>query len=85
MRLKEKRKEITKMSNCLVTLRSPTYAMKAQMLLGRGGIQVIPVKLGGEYAVGGCTHGIRFDCRDRAQVVRILRDNSIPYSKVTQV
>lgn len=64
-------------------MRSQTYAMKAQMLLTRSGIPVSAVKLGADYAGNGCTHGIRFDCRYRASVVKILNDNSVPYSKVT--
>lgn len=70
------------MKTCLITLRSPTYGMKAQRILSEQRIANQPIKLGSEYSAKGCTHGIRFDCRDRHAVERLLRENAIPYSDI---
>ena len=68
--------------DCLITLRSVTYSMKAQMLLSQNGISVSAVKLDGSYAGRGCTHGLRFDCKNRKTVERILRQNNVQYSDI---
>ncbi|MBE6637292.1 MAG: DUF3343 domain-containing protein [Ruminococcaceae bacterium] len=70
---------------CLLTLQSVTYSMKAQRVLSERGVWLNAVKLGSEYAAKGCTHGIRFDCRDRRTVERVLRENRIPYSDIKTV
>ena len=59
--------------------------MKAQRVLSERGVWLNAVKLGSEYAAKGCTHGIRFDCRDRRTVERVLRENRIPYSDIKTV
>lgn len=70
------------MGNCLITLRSETYSQRAGKLLRESRIQSSVVRLGGEYSSKGCGHGVRFDCRDRSEVLRILKDNGIPYSDI---
>ena len=70
------------MENCLVTLKSVTYSMKAQMLLSQNAIPVTTIKLDSNYTSKGCTHGIRFDCRYRRTVERLLRENGVPYSDI---
>ncbi len=67
---------------CLLTLRSPTHALKAQTLLQRMGLPVKSVKLDGEYARRGCTHGLRFESRLRGRIEAALKENGIPYSAV---
>ena len=71
------------MTNCLITMKSVTYAMKAQRILTQAGITVTPVKLGNDYSQKGCTHGLRFECRQRNQVIRLLQEGGVPYSAVT--
>lgn len=71
-----------KMSNCLITFRSATYSMKAQLALSRAGIAARAVKLDPEYSGRGCTHGLRIDCRMRRRTESILRESGIPYSAV---
>lgn len=73
------------MTNCLITLKSQTYAMKAQMIITKSGIPVRSVKLDGDYTKRGCTHGIRFDCRYKASVQKLLRDNGVSYSDIKNV
>ena len=70
------------MSSCLITLRSLTYAMKAQKLLKERGIDAASVKLDGEYSRKGCGYGVRFDIRLRRQAEQIMRENGIPYSDI---
>ncbi len=70
------------MQSCLITLKSSTYSMKAQLLLSKNSIPSKQVKLDGEYRGRGCTHGIRIDCRHRRQVEKLLRDNGVPYSDI---
>lgn len=70
------------MTRCLMTLRSTTYAMRAQTILRDHGIEARTLKLDGEYAKKGCTHGIRFACQNRALAERLLRENGIPYSEI---
>lgn len=77
-----KRKEKNKMTNCLITFRSATYSMKAQLALSRAGIAARAVKLDAEYSGRGCTHGLRIDCRVKRNAERILREGGIPFSAV---
>ena len=65
-----------------VTLRSITYAMKAQKLLYENGISSEVVRLGGEYAERGCTHGLRLAGRDRFAAEELMRRRGIPYVAV---
>lgn len=71
-----------KMTNCLITFRSATYSMKAQIALSRAGIAARAVKLDAEYSGRGCTHGLRIDCRMKRNAERVLREGGIPYSAV---
>lgn len=73
------------MLNCLITMRSETYSQKAGKLLRDNGIQNGIVKLGKEYSQKGCGHGIKIDCRSRQQVLKLLKDNGIPYSDIRQL
>ena len=67
---------------CLITLRSSTYAMRAQTVLRDHGMEARALKLDGEYLGKGCTHGIRFDCKNRVFAERLLKENGIPYSEI---
>lgn len=78
----KKGKETLDMSSCLMTLRSATYAMRAQTILINNGISARSVKLDDEYTKKGCTHGVRFDCRNRSAAERLLREQGIPYSDI---
>lgn len=70
------------MSECLITFKSPTYSMKAQLLLTRNSVPSRAVKLDGEYSGKGCTHGIRVDCRYGKTAERLLRQSGVPYSDI---
>ena len=66
----------------LITLRSMTYALKAQKRLGDNGIASETIKLGSEYAKRGCTSGLRIDFRDKTAAERLLTASGIPYVAV---
>lgn len=70
------------MTNCLITFRSATYAIKAQLALSRAGIAAKSVRPDPEYSGRGCTHGLRIDCSKRREAERLLREGGIPYSAV---
>lgn len=70
------------MSNCLITFKSATYSMKAQLILSRNAIPSKPVKLDSEYSGKGCTQGIRVDYRYCKMAERLLHDNGVPYSAI---
>lgn len=70
------------MGSCLVTLRSETYSQMVGKLLRERGITSTVVKLGGEFSSKGCGHGVRFDCGRRAEVLKILKENGVPFSDV---
>lgn len=67
---------------CLITLRSQTYALKAQRILQQKGVPSSVIKLDAEYTKKGCSYGITFDCRNRAVVKTILQEYSLPYSDI---
>ncbi len=70
------------MANCLITLRSATYSMKAKKLFDEKGIGAQTVKLDGDYLGRGCTHGIRIDCHSVPYAKRLMADYGIPFSDV---
>ena len=70
------------MAMCLITLRSATYSLKAQKLFDEKGIASRTVKLDGDYAGKGCTHGIRIDCRSVPYAKRLMTEYGIPYSDI---
>lgn len=67
---------------CLITMRSETYALRAERVLQNRGISAKKVKLDGEYSSRGCSYGIQLDCRSRAVALSVLSEMSLPYSDV---
>ncbi len=67
---------------CLITMRSETYARRAEKALKSRGILSKTVKLDGEYTARGCAYGIRLDCRSRAVALSVLGEINLPYSDV---
>ena len=65
---------------CLITMRSETYALKAERVLRSHGINSKKIKLDGEYSLRGCSYGIQLDCRNRAAALSILNEINLPYS-----
>ena len=67
---------------CLITMKSMTYTVRAEVVLKNNGLQAKAVKLDGEDARRGCAHGVRVLCRDRRRIEELLRENRIPYSQI---
>ena len=67
---------------CLITMRSETYALRAERVLKGRGISAKKIKLDGEYSVRGCSYGIQLDCRNRAVALSVLSEVGLPYSDV---
>lgn len=73
------------MMTCLITMRSETYALRAERVLKNRGIAAKKVKLDGEYTSRGCSYGIQIDSRNRAVALSVLNEMSLPYSDVRSV
>ncbi len=67
---------------CLITMRSETYALRAERVLKNRGIYAKTVKLDGEYTARGCAYGIQLDCRNRTVALSIFNEINLPYSDV---
>ena len=65
---------------CLITMRSETYALRAERVLRSRGIMVKMVKLEPEYSSRGCSYGIQLDCRNRTAALSVLNEINLPYS-----
>ena len=77
--LKIKEKAVKTMT-CLITMRSETYALRAERVLKGRGISAKKIKLDGEYSSRGCSYGIQLDCRNRAVALSVLNEINLPYS-----
>ena len=75
-------RKLENMANCLITLRSATYSLKAKRLFDEKGIGAQTVKLDADYIGRGCTHGVRIDCRNARSAERLLMEYGIPYSDI---
>ncbi len=67
---------------CLITMRSETYALRAERVLMSRGIMAKKVKLEHEYSSRGCSYGIQLDCRNRAVALSVMNEINLPYSDV---
>ncbi len=67
---------------CLITMRSETYALRAEKILKNRGIPAKTVKLDAEYSARGCSYGIQLDCRNRTVALSIFNEINLPYSDV---
>lgn len=70
---------------CLITMRSETYALRAERVLKSRGIAAKKIKLDGEYSSRGCSYGIQLDCRNRAVALSVLNEINLPYSDIRRL
>ena len=70
---------------CLITMRSETYALRAERILKGRGISAKKIKLDGEYSSRGCSYGIQLDCRSRAVALSVLNEAGLPISDVRTI
>ena len=67
--------------NCSAELVSETAAIRAQKLLSGLAIQSSIINVGQSSSRRGCAYGISFDCNQKANVERVLRNAGIGVRK----
>lgn len=71
------------MRSVILTVSTPTYAIKAKRILRNSGIDAEIVKLD-TITRGGCTHGISISDTLFYDAIAILREKGIAYSVYTE-
>ena len=71
--------------NCIASMRSMTYATKAQRLLWASGINCEITSLAQELTRHGCAYGVKFDCRYLESVRSILNGNGFRSSEILTI
>ena len=66
---------------CIATMKSMTYAIKAQKALSNYYINSEIVKLDAKSSKG-CSYGIKFDCINLYSAENALKCNNIKYSQI---
>lgn len=69
---------------CTASMRSMTYALKAQRCLESAGVYSYIVKLDGSATRRGCAYGITFYCASGDIVRRVFRSERISVSQYIQ-
>lgn len=67
------------MKSVILTVSTPTYAIKAKRILRSIGINTEIIKVDSGTMNGGCTHGIKFDEKYFYDVISALREKNINY------
>lgn len=71
-----------KMSECIITMKSVTYAEKAKRAARSGGIKGEIVSLDPSVTARGCAYGFSLACRDVWELLTLLEQKKIPYGEV---
>ena len=71
-----------KMSECIITMKSVTYAEKAKRAAHSAGLQGQIVSIDPSITKRGCAYGISLPCRDAADLIRLLDRKKIPYGEM---
>lgn len=71
------------MKNCIFTIGSVTYAMKAKRALNAENISAKVIKTDNLKSSNGCAYGIEFDCTAAMSVAAVLRTKGIEYRYLT--
>jgi hypothetical protein len=70
---------VISLRSVILTVSTPTYAIKAKRILRNIGINTETVKVDSGKDGSGCTHGIRFDEGYLYDVIAVLREKNIQY------
>ena len=70
------------MSECIITMKSVTYAEKAKRAAHSVGLQVEIVSVDPSVTKRGCSYGISLPCRDASDLIRLLERKKIPYGEI---
>ncbi len=71
------------MANCILITGSVTQALKAKHILAEHSISVITTKITAKTAKKGCVHGIEFNCQNRANIEKILKNAGLSFEVVS--
>lgn len=67
---------------CIASLKSMTYAIKAQKILSNYYISSEIIKLDTTLSKKGCSYGVKFDCINLYSAEKALNNNNIKYSQI---
>ncbi len=70
------------MSECMITMKSVTYAEKAKKAARSAGIVGQIVSIDPSITKRGCAYGISLPCADVAGMIALLERRKIPYGEV---
>ena len=67
------------MKECIIPMKSPTIASKAERILFAGGIRASIISVDPSVTKHGCGYGLSLFCRDAERAKYILDRRNIPY------
>ncbi len=67
---------------CIASLKSLTYAIKAQKVLSNYYINAEIVKLDSTNNKKGCSYGVKFDCINLYSAENALKNNNVKYFQI---
>lgn len=70
---------------CIASMKSMTYAIKAQRALSSNYINSEIIKLDSNMTKKGCSYGVRFDCINLQVAERALKSHGVKYSQIITV
>ena len=70
------------MSECMITMKSVTYAEKAKKAARSAGIMGKIVSIDPSITKRGCAYGISLPCGDVSGMIALLERKKIPYGEV---
>ena len=70
------------MSECIITMKSATYAEKAKKAARSAGIGGQIVSIDPSITKRGCAYGLSLDCSVVQDLIRLLERKKIPYGAV---
>ena len=71
-----------KRMNCVASMRSMTYAMKAKRAFWEKGINCEITSLSPDLTRHGCAYGVKFDCRYESAVRALLNSIGLRFSEL---
>lgn len=70
---------------CIASMKSMTYAIKAQQALSSNYINSEIIKLDSNMTKKGCAYGVKFDCINLQAAERALKSYGVRYSQIITV
>lgn len=73
-----KERNYHKMTECIIPIRTPTLASKAERTLALSGIHSTVVNIDPSVTKRGCGYGVKLSCRDAERSLLILEKKHVP-------